>query len=231
MRTASTTLAAAGLGILLGVPPGHTQTTIQDYCKLPNATVVVVELQNGKKLELALRRDGNKMSGTVGSDAGSATVAGEFSGQDVYWELAFQDASKIMLMGQLGNGEGNGVAGEGKIKWTARTAVGCARWPDGKALAAVQQPAAPAQPQATAPAQTQTTAPKPQPQPQQQQQRVQQPARVQAAKPAAVAARKCPEGTTQAADGTCVRQVSPLALPFQLLIPGLAGGFNVQIGR
>jgi hypothetical protein len=222
MRTASTMVATVALGILLGVSLGQAQTTIQEYCKLPNASVIVVELQNGKKLELALRRDGNKMTGTVGSDAGSASVAGEFSGQDVYWEVAFQDASKIMLLGQIGNGEGNGLAGDGKIKWTARTAVGCARWPDGKALAAAQQPAA------AAPAQT--TAPKPQPQ-QQQQQRVQQPARVQTAKPAATASvRRCPEGTTQAADGTCVRQFSPLALPFQLLLPGL-GGVDVRIGR
>jgi hypothetical protein len=216
MKTASAIAALATLGLLFGVAAAHAQTTIQDYCKLPDSTVIVVELQNGKKLELALRRNGSKMSGTVGSDAGSASVGGEFSGQDVYWEIAFQDASKIMLMGQLGNGEGNGVAGEGKVKWTARTAVGCARWPDGKALAAAQpQQQAPPTPTPAAVQQTQ-------PQPQVQKPRVQ-------AQPA-VAARRCPEGTTQAADGTCVRQVSPLNLPFQLLLPGL-GGVDVRIGR
>jgi hypothetical protein len=211
------------LGILFGVASAGAQTTIQEYCKLPNATVIVVELQNGKKLELALRRDGSKMNGTVGSDAGSASITGEFSGQDVYWEIAFQDASKILLAGQLGNGEGNGVTRSGggqasQAKWTARTAIGCARWPDGKALTAAQQPATPAPAQAAAP--------QPQAQPQVQKPRVQ-------ARPAvttAAAAQRCPEGTTQSAEGQCVRQLSPLMLPFQLLLPGL-GGIDVRIRR
>jgi hypothetical protein len=111
-------------------------------------------LQNGKKLELALQRDGSRMNGTVGSDAGSATIQGEFSGSDVYWEIAFQDSSKVLLRGQLGNGEGGGVSSQAgnesaKMKWTARTAVGCARWPDGKALAA-QEVAKPQQAQTCA---------------------------------------------------------------------------------
>jgi hypothetical protein len=212
MKTASAIAAMMMCSILLGAPPGHAQTTTQEYCKLPNSTVIVVELQNGKKLEFALRRDGSKMSGTVGSDAGSASVAGEFSGQDVFWEIAFQDASKVLLRGQLGNGEGSGVTGQAgnALKWTARTAVGCARWPDGKALAAAPE----AKPQQPAPAQTAAPNPKPQ---------VQKPARVQAAQPAATATtiRRCPEGTTQAANGDCVRPVLPLALPFQVLLPSL----------
>jgi hypothetical protein len=228
MRTASTIVAAASFTIVLAVASGHAQTSIQDFCKLPNATVIVVELQNGKKLELALRRDGSRMNGSVGSDFGSATIDGEFSGSDVYWEVAFQDASKILLRGQLGNGEGSGVSSQAgnqssQLKWTARTAVGCARWPDGKALAAAEN--VKSQPASTTPAPAQTAGPKPKPQ-------IQKPAPVQKAQPAAAvaAARRCPEGTTQAANGECVRQISPLAAPFQLLLPGL-GGIDVRIGR
>lgn len=221
MRATNAVVIVTVSGFIFGLQLAKAQTTIQEYCKLPNATVIVVELHNGKKLELALQRNGNKMSGTVGSDTGSASIHGEFSGSDVYWEVSFQDASKILLLGQFGNGEGSGVISQQtQLRWTARTAVGCARWPDGKPLTAAlgaPPPLAPASTQPTHQAPVQTVTPQPQPQTQ-----VQQATRVQAA-------RRCPEGTSQAANGDCVRQSNPL-LPFQFLLPG-TGGIDIRIGR
>jgi hypothetical protein len=219
MNSFRTTLAALAFAISFCPLPGHSQTTVQDYCKLPNSTVIVIELQNGKKLEFALRRDGNRMSGTVGSDVGSATVQGEFSGSDVYWEIAWQDSSQAVLRGQLGNGEGNGIAQHSadqanRMNWTARTAVGCARWPDGKALSA-----------ATATPDSDKSKPSPAAvQPTANQQRSSTPA---PAKPTTrtnqTATFSCPAGTTRLADGRCARvaEPSPPAATLPLPIPGL----------
>jgi hypothetical protein len=118
---------------------------------------------------------------------------------------------------------------DAQMKWTARTAIGCARWPDGNPITAsapVAKPQPPAnqantlmqQPQQQTPQQSQQQQPKPQV-------RVQ----VQRAAPAAANTR-CPEGSVPTADGQCARRVSPLMLPFTLMLPGV-GGVDVRVGR
>jgi hypothetical protein len=218
----------------------YSQEAAPDVCRLPNSTVIHVTMANGSIVQFLLERNGSSMQGMAVFERGKGPVTGEFSGQYLYWDVAWDDGSQASFRGQLSRGQGAGTATHSSnrdvsINWTARTPDGCARWPDVQTTTPNQdtKSGAPAQlfaaPQASAPAPVQKSAPAKANAPAA---AVQTAPRVQARAASNAAqrpTRECPSGSVRADNGDCVQPARPsLLLPLPML--GI-GGIGISIGR
>jgi hypothetical protein len=222
----------AAVALSWSVGTAVAQSVVSEVCKRPNTTLIHVTMANGSVVQFLLERQGSAMTGMAIFDRGKGPVKGEFSGQYMYWDVAWEDGTQASFRGQLVRGEGGGTASHSSnkdvsINWTAHTPEGCARWPEPQAAAPAPDtksdapaqlfapPQAATPPQTAAPPPARTSAPAKAP-PVKAAPRTQQKA---AAAPVSRAPRACPAGSVRTDNGDCVQPVERRPSLLAPLIP------------